>query len=166
MPIGLTLNPDNRWIKRANSIPWDVLDPKYALLFEDSTNGNIAFPFRLAFGSLIIKTTMNISDEEVALQIQENPYLQYFCGLPGYTEDLPFNPCSMVRFRQRLTPEILQEINEIIISAALEAKAEAKKLAEEKAKTESRPLPRRTNVIPKKHPLFPKTFVTLWTYLY
>lgn len=45
--------------------------------------------------------------------------MQYFCGYPGYDDSrLPFDPSLMVYFRKRLTPEILGEINEIIVSAA------------------------------------------------
>ena len=59
------------------------------------------------------------SDEEVALQIQETAYLQFFCGYTEYNDEkLPFDPSLMVYFRKRLTPEILGEINEMIISNA------------------------------------------------
>ena len=52
----------------------------------------------------------------IILMIQENPYLQYFCGYPGYDDEhLPFDPSTMVYFRKRLTPEILGEINEMIL---------------------------------------------------
>ena len=61
------------------------------------------------------------SDEESALMIQENPYLQYFCGYPGYDDEkLPFDPSLMVYFRKRLTPEVLGEINEMIVRDAKE----------------------------------------------
>ncbi|MFQ7775187.1 MAG: transposase [Anaerotignum faecicola] len=34
--------------------------------------------------------------------LQENPYLQYFCGYPGYDDEkLPFDPSLMVFFRKR-----------------------------------------------------------------
>ena len=57
--------------------------------------------------------------------IQENPYLQYFCGFAGYDDSkLPFDPSLMVYFRKRLTPEVLGEINEMILRDA--AKAEDK----------------------------------------
>ena len=53
--------------------------------------------------------------------IQENPYLQYFCGYPGYDDEkLPFDPSLMVYFRKRLTPEVLGEINEMIVRDAKE----------------------------------------------
>ncbi len=61
------------------------------------------------------------SDEETALQIQENPYLQYFCGYSGYDDEKPpFDSSLMVYFRKRLTPEILGEINEMIVRDAKE----------------------------------------------
>ncbi|WP_418482157.1 transposase [Dysosmobacter sp.] len=47
------------------------------------------------------------SDEEIALQIQENPYLQYFYGYPGYDDEkLPFDPSLMVYFRTPVKPSI------------------------------------------------------------
>ena len=70
-------------------------------------------------GACLIQKEYGYSDEEIVLQIQENPYLQYFCGYPGYDDSKPpFNPSSMVHFRKRLTPKILSEINEMVISEA------------------------------------------------
>ena len=81
----------------------------------------MAKPLRLALGACIIQAEYGFSDEETALMIQENPYLQYFCGYPGYDDEkLPFDPSLMVYFRKRLTPEILGEINEMIIRDAKE----------------------------------------------
>ena len=74
----------------------------------------------------IIQTEYVYSDEETALQIHENPYLQYFCGYPGYDDNrLPFDPSLMVYFRKRLTPEIIGEINEMIVQDAKERQAKA-----------------------------------------
>lgn len=59
------------------------------------------------------------SDEEIVLQIQENPYLQCICGYPGYgDEKLPFDTSLMVYFRKRVT--VLGEINEMIVRDAKE----------------------------------------------
>ena len=81
----------------------------------------MAKPLRLALGACIIQAEYGYSDEETALQIQENPYLQYFCGYPGYDDEkLPFDPSLMVYFRKRLTPEVLGEINEMIVRDAKE----------------------------------------------
>ena len=81
----------------------------------------MAKPLRLALGACIIQAEYGYSDEETALQIQEDPYLQYFCGHPGYDDEkLPFDPSLMVYFRKRLTPEVLGEINEMIVRDAKE----------------------------------------------
>jgi hypothetical protein len=117
MPLGMKLASENRWVKKAAIIPWDEIETRYASLFKSKT-GNVAKPLRMALGALLIQTERQISDVEVMLQIQETPCLQYFCGLPGYTDERPFDPSLMVWFRKRLTSEILGEINELIISRA------------------------------------------------
>ena len=117
-PMGMQLREDNRWVKKAQMIPWDKIEAKYADLFPSET-GNVAKPLQLALGACLIQREYGYSDEEIVLQIQENPYLQYFCGYPGYDDSKPpFDSSSMVHFRKRLTPEILSEINEMVISEA------------------------------------------------
>ena len=119
-PVGMNLKESNRWVKKAQTIPWPEIEKRYAALFTNR-KGNVAKPLRLALGACIIQAEYGYSDEETALQIQENPYLQYFCGYPGYDDDrLPFDPSLMVYFRKRLTPEVLGEINEMIIRDAKE----------------------------------------------
>ena len=114
-PIGMKLNPDNRWVKKAEMIPWDEIEQRYAKLFTNR-KGNVAKPLRLALGACIIQAEYGYSDVEVALQIQEAAYLQFFCGYSEYNDEKPpFDPSLMVYFRKRLTPEILGEINEMII---------------------------------------------------
>ena len=85
-PLGLHMNPENRWVKMADLIPWDVFEEKYADLFPSDT-GNVAKPLRMALGALIIQTKFQFADRELVEQISENPYLQYFIGLPGYQEE-------------------------------------------------------------------------------
>ena len=122
-PVGMNLKESNRWVKKAQTIPWPEIEKRYAALFTNR-KGNVAKPLRLALGACIIQAEYGYSDEETALQIQENPYLQYFCGYPGYDDEkLPFDPSLMVYFRKRLTPEILGEINEMIVRDAKERQA-------------------------------------------
>ena len=117
-PVGMNLKESNRWVKKAQTIPWLEIEKRYAALFTNR-KGNVAKPLRLALGACIIQAEYGYSDEETALQIQENPYLQYFCGYPGYDDEkLPFDPSLMVYFRKRLTPEVLGEINEMILRDA------------------------------------------------
>ena len=117
-PVGMNLKESNRWVKKAQTIPWLDIEKRYAVLFTNR-KGNVAKPLRLALGACIIQAEYGYSDEETALQIQENPYLQYFCGYPGYDDErLPFDPSLMVYFRKRLTPDVLGEINEMILRDA------------------------------------------------
>ena len=117
-PMGMCLREDNHWVKKAQLLPWGKIEAKYAGLFPFAT-GNVAKPLQLALGACLIQREYGYSDEEIVLQIQENPYLQYFCGYAGYDDSKPpFDPSSMVHFRKRLTPEILAEINEMVIRAA------------------------------------------------
>ena len=115
-PMGMHLNENNRWVKKAAMIPWNEIEKRYAGLFK-SHKGHPAKPLRLALGACMIQAEYGYSDEEITLQIQENAYLQYFCGYETYDDGKPpFDSSSMVYFRKRLTPEILGDSNEMILS--------------------------------------------------
>ena len=85
-PVDMNLKESNRWVKKAQTIPWLEIEKRYAALFTNR-KGNVAKPLRLALGACIIQAEYGYSDEETALQIQETPYLQYFCGYPGYDDE-------------------------------------------------------------------------------
>ncbi len=57
---------------------------------------------RLVIGGVVIKHKQCLSDEETVQQIQENPYPQYFVGLPGYQMQAPFVPSLLVEIGKRL----------------------------------------------------------------
>ena len=114
-PIGLKMNPENRWVLKAASIPWYEIEERYAGLFPSSV-GMPAKPLRVALGSLIIQKQYGYSDRELVEQIRENPYYQFFIGLPGYQDKAPYVPSLLVEFRKRLTDEVLADINEMIIA--------------------------------------------------
>lgn len=80
---------------------------------------------RIAFGALIIKERLGITDEETVEQIAENPYLQYFLGLHEYREKPLFNPSMMVHFRSRFGEEHHQRINTRIIELTTRGEAPA-----------------------------------------
>jgi hypothetical protein len=127
-PLGLYMDPNNRWIKMAASIPWEQFERKYARLLKGK-NGNVAKPLRLALGSLIIQTKYQYSDRELVEQLTENPYYQYFVGLPGYQENPPIDVSTLVLFRKRLKPDVIMEANEYILAATKEkeSKSEGKR---------------------------------------
>jgi len=113
-PMGLKLNPENQWIRKAALIPWDEIEDKYAALFPSNT-GTVAKPLRMALGSLMIQKEYGFSDRDLIDQIQMNPYYQFFIGLPGYQMTAPFSAPLLVEFRKRLSDEVINEINEMII---------------------------------------------------
>jgi hypothetical protein len=113
------LRKDNRWVVKAKLIPWDTLEPEYAKLFP-SEDGRPAYSFRIALGSLIIKEELGISDDETVLQVQENPYLQYFLGFTSYQTTIPFDGSTLVYFRKRLNWKGLSELNDILVKKAEE----------------------------------------------
>ena len=112
-PLGMEMNLENRWVKKAAMIPWDEIEDRYAELFPSKV-GMPAKPLRTALGSLLIQKEYGYSDRELVEQIKENPYYQYFIGLPGYEYKAPFVPSLLVEFRKRLDENILADINEMI----------------------------------------------------
>ena len=114
-PLGMEMNPENRWVKKAAMIPWDEIEDRYADLFQSKV-GMPAKPLQTALGSLLIQKEYGYSDRELVEQIKENPYYQYFIGLPGYEYKAPFVPSLLVEFRKRLDENVLAEINEMIVA--------------------------------------------------
>jgi len=117
LPFGGQLNPNNRWVVLSNLIPWSKAEKEYVKSLGDVRQGHKAFSVRLALGSLIIQERLKLSDEETVRQITENPYLQYFIGLPSFQDEAPFHPSSMTHFRKRLGQDIINQVNEWVTEA-------------------------------------------------
>ena len=73
LPFGGCLDPENRWIKKASLIPWTLVEKEYLKQLSGSTNGSPAIQSRLAFGAILIKEELQLSDRETVEQIRENP---------------------------------------------------------------------------------------------
>src|SRR4028119_1839254 len=80
-----------------------------------SEMGAPAKSFRMALGALIIKEKLGISDRETVEHIRENPYLQYFIGQSSYSNELAFNPSLLVHFRQGISPNLINKVNERLV---------------------------------------------------
>ena len=127
-PFGFPIDESNRWVKLSEQIPWDSLEDIYAEQFNkmDGTNtGNVAIPFRVALGSLIIRRVMHLSDRNTVKNIQENPYLQFFLGVSKYTSVPLFDPSMMTHFRKRLDLDAMKEITDQIIEFEKKTSADA-----------------------------------------
>ena len=128
------MSADNRWVKMAELIPWDEFEAEYAKNFPTEM-GAPAKSFRMALGALIIKEKLGISDRETVEQIRENPYLQYFIGQSIYSNELPFDPSLLVHFRQRISANLINKVNERLVEKMREtilAKTEKKRIRTQK----------------------------------
>lgn len=138
LPFGGRLNPENRWVRWSQSIPWDDLAIGYYKSMS-STQGRPGKDARLVIGSVIIKHKLNLSDEETVLQIQENPYLQYFVGLSSYSEDPPFTPTLFVEIRKRMGGAVFSSFEQAILDSIDEKKKRRHpEIAEDVEKSENK----------------------------
>jgi hypothetical protein len=129
LPFEGKLSQDNRWVIMANLIPWEEFEEEYAKNFAEDI-GAPALPFRIALGSLIIKEKLGISDRETVEQIKENPYLQYFIGRTSYSSEAPYDASLLVRFRERINVNLVNQINERVVkNIQEETEEESKKKA-------------------------------------
>ena len=119
-PFG-TLDKNNRWVKIADMIPWERYESEYAKRFCPD-NGSPAINFRIAMGTLLLKQFNNYSDDDVILNIQENPYMQYLIGLHEFTHKAPFAQSSITNFRKYIPEEMINRVNEDIFRASKEKK--------------------------------------------
>ena len=107
------MSPENRWVKKhlschggnwgevCKTIPQQ--NPHASEPFLDGTwitaDSKTAWFFRPRTGE----------------EITENPYLQYFIGLPAYQTEPLFVPSLLVEFGKRLSADVFAGINEMII---------------------------------------------------
>ena len=96
------------------------MEERYMKKLGDPKVGQRAYSVRLALGSLIIQNMKNLSDRDTVAEVMENPYLQYFIGLPGFVQEQPFDPSRLVHFRRRLGKDVINEINELIAESQKE----------------------------------------------
>ena len=114
-PFERTMDKNNRWVKLSACIPWDAFADAYYQSFNTRT-GRPAKDARLVIGAVIIKHKLKLSDEETVAQIQENPYLQYFCGLKGFSIKAPFAPSLLVEIRKRMGIDVFEQLHQSIIN--------------------------------------------------
>lgn len=114
------LKEDNRWVIMASFIPWSEFEDEYSSSFSIEM-GAPAKPFRMALGALIIKEKLGASDRETVEQIKENPYLQYFIGMSSYSNEAPFDASMLVHFRERISAELVNKVNQQMVKKMLEA---------------------------------------------
>jgi IS5 family transposase len=112
-------------VKLTHAMPWDAIAERLGEVLppEPTGAGRAALPLRLMVGLLYLKHAFNLSDEQVLVRWVENPYHQYFCGEVYFQTELPCDPSSLTRFRNRLGEAGVEELLAQTIEAAKALKA-------------------------------------------
>ena len=129
----------NRWVQMGDSLPWTEYEKVYNKQLKNDTVGASNRPGRMVIAALIIKHKLGLSDEETILAIQENPYMQYMCGLTEYSDRPIFDPSLFTTICKRIT---IDDINALTLELA--RKARERKGREDKDDDGSHPSADRT----------------------
>ncbi len=97
------LDKNNRWIKLGDLLPWTELEKVYNFRLDNEVKGAGNKPARMIIGACIIKHKFSLSDEDTISMIQENPYMQYLCGLSEFIDKPLFDPSLFTTVRKRIT---------------------------------------------------------------
>lgn len=116
----------NRWVQMGDALPWAEFERVYNNRLKNESVGAANRPGRMVIAALIIKHKLNLSDEETILAIQENPYMQYMCGLTEYSDRPIFDPSLFTTIRKRIT---IDDINALTLE--LVRKAQPKQVKED-----------------------------------
>ena len=87
--------------KLAALINWQSFEDEFGTFYCDH-NGSPGKPIRLMVGLEYLKQIHDVSDDQVVAGWVENPYWQYLCGEEYFQHQLPIDPSSLSRFRQRI----------------------------------------------------------------
>jgi transposase, IS5 family len=107
-------------IRLAGLIDWESFETTFGSLYHE-TAGRPGKPMRLMVGLTYLKHTYNLSDEQVCERWVENPYWQFFCGFDYLQHQLPIDPSSLTRWRERIGPSGMEQLLAATIEAALAA---------------------------------------------
>lgn len=132
-PFHQQLDPNNRWVKLAELVPWDDLADIYAKHLNPKA-GRLSVDIRMVIGALIIKHKLSLSDRDTVQMISENIYIQYFCGLPSLQMKLPFDDTLFVDIRKRLGTEEFDRFNDIVIQRSENLKPKRKRIIKDDGK--------------------------------
>lgn len=115
--LSTQLNPRDPLVILSHQINWSFFEEEFGALYTDGP-GQPPKPVRLMIGLMLLQHMHGLSDEQVVHQWVQNPYWQYFCGYDYLQWELPSDPSSMTRWRNRLGTENLEKIlAETIVTA-------------------------------------------------
>ena len=118
MPFEGKLDPNNRWIRLSELMPWEKIEEIYLQTMSMESDRE-AITARMAFEAIFIKESERYIDERIVIALQENPYMQYFLGLREFQTEPLFDPAMMVHFRKRFPVEDVAKINKYVYTGKL-----------------------------------------------
>ncbi len=130
------LDKNNHWVELGNLLPWTELEKVYNSRLDNEVKGAGNKPARMIIGACIIKHKFSLSDEETISMIQENPYMQYLCGLAEFTDKPLFDPSLFTTIRKRITIEEINKLTVELLNKELAVK-EARKIGERKQESDN-----------------------------
>ena len=124
--ITICINEDNKFIKLSNYLNWEEM-VKIILpdLQKTTKSGNLncgpKLQLRKHLGIYVLQSMLDITDREIAFQVENNAIYQVFCGssivenwyCPHYTK--------IEEFRNRISPESHHKISQLILQQAAKA---------------------------------------------
>lgn len=98
----------------------DLFGEAPAVVGRKSNAGRPRVPLRIMISLLYLKHAFNESDEGVVQRWRDTPRWQYFSGLAYYEDRLPCDATTLVKFRQLLGEEGVEELLAQTINVAVE----------------------------------------------
>jgi IS5 family transposase len=100
---------DHPLVRLAQDINWEAFEEHFGQFYVEK-KGRPGKPTRLLVGLHYLKHAFSESDESVVERLLENPYWQFFCGFEHFSHELPLDPSSMTRWRQRVGEEGVEKL--------------------------------------------------------
>ena len=119
-PFGGKLDPENRWLKIANLLPWEEIESRYIRHY--SAIGRPSLDGRLVIGVLFLKHMTGFSDDEIVKLVNENPYMQVFCGIEYFATEPLMDSSSLSKIRKRLGKKYFAELERETYQVLIERK--------------------------------------------
>jgi transposase, IS5 family len=98
-------------------VNWAQFERQFGKFYAEGM-GRPALATRLVVGLHYLQYLYKVSDEVVVVRWVENPYWQYFCGAEYFTHEVPCDPTSLVKWRQRVGVEGSEELLKGSLAAA------------------------------------------------
>lgn len=124
--LSTQLNPREPLFILAGQINWTLFEEEFGAQYTCGP-GQPPKPIRLMVGLMMLQHLNGLSDEQVVHQWVQNPYWQYFCGYDYLQWELPSDPSSMTRWRNRIGEKGMEKILAATIVTAVETKTVAPK---------------------------------------